>query len=58
MRAEGIDTSEATVWAYGNSRGDLRLLAAADHGVDAGKLGKLGRLARFPRLGDLPSNLP
>jgi phosphatidylglycerophosphatase C len=54
MRAEGIDTAEVTVWAYGNSRGDLRLLDAADHGVDAGKLGKLGRLARFPRLSDLP----
>jgi len=38
------------LWAYGNSRGDLRLLNAADHGVDAGRLGPLGRLRRFPRL--------
>ena len=30
--------------------GDLRLLNAADHGVDAGRLGPLGRLRRFPRL--------
>ena len=33
------------LWAYGNSRGDLRLLQAADHGVDAGRLGRYGRLA-------------
>ena len=38
------------LWAYGNSRGDLRLLNAADHGVDAGRLGRFGRLRRFPRL--------
>jgi hypothetical protein len=38
------------LWAYGNSRGDLRLLDAADHGVDAGLLGPLGRLRKFPRL--------
>jgi phosphatidylglycerophosphatase C len=41
------------LWAYGNSRGDLRLLNAADHGVDAGQLGALGRLRRFPRLADV-----
>jgi phosphatidylglycerophosphatase C len=38
------------LWAYGNSRGDLRLLNAADHGVDGGRLGRFGRLRRFPRL--------
>ncbi len=38
------------VWAYGNSRGDLKMLAAADVGVDVGRLGRLGRLHRFPRL--------
>lgn len=54
MRAQGIDTADATVWAYGNSRGDVRLLDAADHGVDAGKLGRLGRLRRFQRLDQLP----
>lgn len=41
------------LWAYGNSRGDLRLLEAADHGVDAGHLGRFGRLRRFPRLADV-----
>ena len=41
---------QPVLWAYGNSRGDLRLLNAADHGVDASRLGPLGRLRRFPRL--------
>lgn len=41
------------LWVYGNSRGDLRLLNAADHGVDAGRLGPLGRLRRFPRLSEV-----
>jgi HAD superfamily hydrolase (TIGR01490 family) len=53
LRAEGLHGNGAThpvLWAYGNSRGDLRLLAAADHGVDTGRLGPLGRLRRFPRL--------
>jgi phosphatidylglycerophosphatase C len=48
IMGSGIDQPE--LWAYGNSRGDLRLLNAADHGVDAGKLGPFGRLRRFPRL--------
>ena len=43
LRAHGLlseDGGEQPVlWAYGNSRGDLRLLNAADHGVDAGRLG-------------------
>jgi phosphatidylglycerophosphatase C len=41
------------LWAYGNSRGDLRLLEAADHGVDVGRLGRFGRLRRFPRLSEV-----
>ena len=41
------------LWVYGNSRGDLRLLNAADHGVDAGRLGPLGRLRGFPRLSEV-----
>ena len=53
-RARGLLSSnggeQPVLWAYGNSRGDLRLLNAADHGVDAGRLGPLGRLRRFPRL--------
>ncbi|HUA96069.1 MAG TPA: HAD-IB family hydrolase [Acidimicrobiales bacterium] len=54
LRAEGFydgGGGRPVVWAYGNSRGDLRLLDAADHGVDTGRLGPLGRLRRFPRLG-------
>lgn len=53
LRAEGLNDTGAAqpvLWAYGNSRGDLRLLHAADHGVDAGRLGRLGRLRHFPRL--------
>ncbi len=44
------------LWVYGNSRGDLRLLNAADHGVDAGRLGPLGRLRRFPRLAEVTAS--
>jgi phosphatidylglycerophosphatase C len=54
MRARGLMSNnggeQPVLWVYGNSRGDLRLLNAADHGVDAGRLGPLGRLRRFPRL--------
>lgn len=38
------------LWAYGNSRGDLRLLESADVGVNVGRLGRLGRLHVFPSL--------
>jgi HAD superfamily hydrolase (TIGR01490 family) len=44
---------QPVLWAYGNSRGDLRLLGAADHGIDASRLGRWGNLRRFTRLGDL-----
>jgi len=37
----------ARLWAYGNSRGDLRMLRAADTGVGVGRLGRLGRLRDF-----------
>ncbi len=57
LRARGLLSSnggeQPVLWAYGNSRGDLRLLNAADHGVDAGRLGPLGRLRRFPRLSEV-----
>jgi phosphatidylglycerophosphatase C len=58
LRANGLLTfnggeQQPVLWAYGNSRGDLRLLNAADHGVDAGRLGPFGRLRRFPRLVDV-----
>jgi phosphatidylglycerophosphatase C len=49
----GVGGGRPELWAYGNSRGDLRLLQAADHGVDAGRLGRLGRLRRFPRLAEV-----
>ena len=54
LRSQGLLSNgggeQPVLWAYGNSRGDLRLLNAADHGVDAGRLGPFGRLRRFPRL--------
>src|SRR3984957_10728455 len=57
LRAHGLlgggEDDQPELWAYGNSRGDLRLLRAADHGVDAGLLGPLGSLRKFPRLADV-----
>jgi phosphatidylglycerophosphatase C len=57
LRSRGLLSNtggeQPVLWAYGNSRGDLRLLNAADHGVDAGRLGPLGRLRRFPRLAEV-----
>ncbi len=58
LRAEGLTGNGApqpVLWAYGNSRGDLRLLSAADHGIDVGRLGRIGRLHRFARLESLDS---
>jgi len=56
LRSHGLLSNggdgQPVLWAYGNSRGDLRLMSAADHGVDVGRLGRLGRLRHFPRLGD------
>lgn len=49
-----IESSEgdgARLWAYGNGRGDLKMLAGADVGVNVGRLGRLGRLRGFPGLG-------
>ena len=51
--APGSSGEQPILWAYGNSRGDLRLLEAADHGVDVGRLGRFGRLRRFPRLSEV-----
>lgn len=42
--------SAPTVFAYGNSRGDRRMLSGATHPFNVGKLGWLGSLRRFPRL--------
>jgi HAD superfamily hydrolase (TIGR01490 family) len=38
------------VFAYGNSRGDRRMLSGAAHPFNVGKLGIFGSLRRFPRL--------
>jgi len=38
------------VFAYGNSRGDRRMLSGATHPFNVGKFGVLGSLGRFPRL--------
>jgi phosphatidylglycerophosphatase C len=38
------------IFAYGNSRGDRRMLSAASHPFNVGKLGVFGSLRRFPRL--------
>jgi phosphatidylglycerophosphatase C len=41
---------ELTLYAYGNSRGDRRLLRAANFPYDVGRLGPFGALRNFPRL--------
>jgi phosphatidylglycerophosphatase C len=38
------------IYAYGNSRGDRRMLSGAAHPYDVGRLGIFGALRRFPRL--------
>ena len=38
------------IYAYGNSRGDRRLLKGATHPFNVGKLGRFGSLRRYPRL--------
>ncbi len=47
----GLDEPPGRLWAYGNSRGDARMLAGANVGVNVGRLGRLGRLGRYPGLG-------
>ncbi|MHB1552667.1 MAG: HAD-IB family hydrolase [Acidimicrobiales bacterium] len=56
LRSQGLAAAEPVLWAYGNSRGDRRLLEAADHGVDASRLGRFGRLRRFPRLAQVAAS--
>jgi phosphatidylglycerophosphatase C len=56
MRSQGLlGSSEQTpvLWAYGNSRGDRRLLEAADFGVSCAKLGRLSRLRGYPTLAEV-----
>ena len=43
-------TEKPEIYAYGNSRGDRRMLAASNHPVDAGKLGRFGALRAYDRL--------
>jgi HAD superfamily hydrolase (TIGR01490 family) len=38
------------IYAYGNSRGDRRMLSGATHPFNVGRLGPFGSLRRFPRL--------
>ncbi len=38
------------IYAYGNSRGDRRMLHGATHPFNVGRLGWLGSLRRYPRL--------
>jgi HAD superfamily hydrolase (TIGR01490 family) len=61
LRANGLagaGRAQAVLWAYGNSRGDAWLLGAADHAVDAGRLGRFGALRRFPSLASLDAATP
>ncbi|MFI5036156.1 MAG: HAD-IB family hydrolase [Acidimicrobiales bacterium] len=43
------DAAARELFAYGNSRGDRRLLAGATHPYDVGRLGRLGALRAYPR---------
>jgi len=52
-----IGSEPATLVAYGNSRGDAKMLAAADVGVDCGKLGPLSALKAYPALAQVRSLL-
>lgn len=51
IASRGYD-EEPVIYAYGNSRGDRRLLAGATHPFDAGKMGRWGALRAFPRLAE------
>ncbi len=44
--------AEPVIYAYGNSRGDRRLLSGATHPFNVGKLGAVGALRKYPRLKD------
>jgi phosphatidylglycerophosphatase C len=44
------------VFAYGNSRGDRRMLSGATHPFNVGKLGVVGSLRRFERLKSADQN--
>lgn len=48
--AERHYPSEPVIYAYGNSRGDRRLLKGATFPYDVGRLGVFGALRKYPRL--------
>jgi phosphatidylglycerophosphatase C len=45
--------SDVVIVAYGNSRGDLKMLKAATLGINCGKLGSLSKLKSYPSLKEL-----
>ncbi len=49
----GVPYQDITIVAYGNSRGDLRMLKAATLGINCGKLGPLSKLKSYPSLRDM-----
>ncbi|HEY1988483.1 MAG TPA: HAD-IB family hydrolase [Acidimicrobiales bacterium] len=49
-----LEEPPARLWVYGNSRGDLRIMRAADVAVNVGRLGPFGRLRDFPGLAATP----
>lgn len=48
---DGLGGTPVRIWSYGNSRGDLVMLRAADVAVNVGRLGRLGALRAYPTLG-------
>jgi phosphatidylglycerophosphatase C len=48
--ADHYPDTAPTLYAYGNSRGDRRMLRGAAYPYDVGRLGPFGALRNFPRL--------
>ncbi|HWD95760.1 MAG TPA: HAD-IB family hydrolase [Acidimicrobiales bacterium] len=48
--ADRYPDTAPTLYAYGNSRGDRRMLHGAAYPYDVGRLGPIGALRHFPRL--------
>jgi phosphatidylglycerophosphatase C len=53
MAFPGVEPQDLAIVAYGNSRGDLRMLKAATLGVNCGKLGVFSRLKSYPSLSEM-----
>jgi phosphoserine phosphatase len=49
---------DPVIYAYGNSRGDRRLLSGATYPFDCGKLGLFGALRTYPRLPEATAPTP